>query len=354
VAEGRGLNEGLAVELDKLLSVRQDVKGLFTLLACKSRKGEMVKHLAFLAVLLLVVALTLGVMGCGGSGGGGGGATSTPTHTSQPTATLNPTATAKPTATPKLTATPISASGLMVHRGVAEYSNGAHVTFPTAFQGIPVVVASAQLNNSAKSVCALNISSAGFDVALTNLWGAVETRTYWVQWIAVGPGAVDTSLAFVTNYVNAVNWMDAGFKAPFSGEPVVIVASAQNSGIPQAAGTTDVTRTGFELDLNGYQGKGGTLVQAWTSLIAVGPGTYDPKVLVQSGSGTYSHDTPISFSQAFAGAPVVVVNAQSGNTPQIASSLNITASGFTVLVIDHNGNGVSNASVQWIAVGLAP
>lgn len=51
---------------------------------------------------------------------------------------------------------------------------------------------------------------------------------------------------------------------------------------------------------------------------------------------------------------MVVVSAQSGNTPKIASSLNVTASGFTVLVIDHNGNGVSDASVQWIAVGTAP
>jgi len=241
----------------------------------------------------------------------------------------------------------------MVQRGVAEYSNGAHVTFPTAFKGTPVVVASAQLNLGAKSACTFNISSTGFDVALTNLWGAVETRSYWVQWIAVGSGAVDTSLAFVTNYVNVVNWTDAGFKTPFSGEPVVIVASAQNSGIPQAAGTVDVTKTGFELILDGYQGKGGTMVQAWTSLIAVGPGAYDPKVLVQSGSGTYSHDTHISFSKAFASAPVVVVSAKYGNNPKIASALNATATGFNVLVIDHNGIGVSNASVQWIAVGPA-
>ncbi len=241
----------------------------------------------------------------------------------------------------------------MVQRGVAEYTNGAHVTFPTAFKGTPVVVASAQLNNNAKSACAYNISSTGFDVGLTNLWGAVENRTYWVQWIAVGPGEVDSSLAFVTNYVNVVNWTDAGFKTPFSGEPVVIVASAQNSGIPQAAGTVDITSNGFELCLDGYQGKGGTLVQAWTSIIAVGPGTYDSKVLVQSGSGTYYHDTPIAFSKAFASAPVVVVSAQSGNTPKIASALNATATGFNVLVIDHNGVGVSNASVQWIAVGPA-
>jgi len=312
------------------------------------------KRLVFLAVLLLIVALTLGGMGCGGGGGGGDGeATPTPTHTPKPTATSKTTATPKSTATPKLTSTPTAASGAMIQRGVAEYSNGAHVTFPTAFKGTPVVVASAQLNFSAKSACAFNISSTGFDIGLTNLWGAAESRAYWVQWIAVGQGAVDTSLAIVTNYVNVLNWTEAGFKTPFSGEPVVMVASAQDSGIPKAAGTADVTGAGFELILDGYQGSGGTMVQAWTSLIAVGPGAYDPQALIQSGSGTYSHDTHISFSKAFASAPVVVVSAQSGNTPKIASALNTTATGFNVLVIDHNGIGVSNASVQWIAVGPA-
>ena len=241
----------------------------------------------------------------------------------------------------------------MIQRGVAEYSNGAHVTFLTAFKGTPVVVASAQLNFGAKSACAFNITSTGFDVALANLWGAVEARTYWVQWIAVGQGAVDTSLAFVTNYVNVLNWTDAGFKTPFSGEPVVIVASAQDSGIPSVAGTVDVTSTGFTLCLDNYQSHGGTLAQAWTSLIAVGPGAYDPKVMIQSGSGTY-YGNHVSFSQVFGSDPVVVVSAQSNNTPKIASALNATAHGFDVLVIDHNGVGVSNASVQWIAVGLAP
>lgn len=178
------------------------------------------KHLSFLVVLLLAVALTSGAMGCGGgSEVGGGGATLTPTHTPNPTATLKPTATAKPTATPKLTATPISASGLMVQKGIALYNNGAHVTFPSAFQGTPVVVTSAQQNHSAKSACALNVSSTGFDISLSNLWGAAQTDA-WVQWIAVGQGAVDTSLAFVTNYVNVTNWTDAVFKTPFSDEPV--------------------------------------------------------------------------------------------------------------------------------------
>jgi hypothetical protein len=305
-----------------------------------------VKRSTCLAVLSLIPALAFSGMGCGsGEERTGGIVSSAPTTTS--------TQTPLPTATPKQTPAPTTGVGVMIQRGVAEYSNGAHVTFATAFQGTPVVVASAQLNNSAKSVSALNITPTGFDVAQTNMWGAVENRTYWVQWIAVGPGAVDTGLAFVTNYVNVLNWTDAGFKTPFSGEPVVVVASAQSNDVPQAASTVDVTKTGFELLLNGYQGKGGTSVLAWTSLIAVGPGTYDSKVVVRSGSGAYSQGAPIAFSQAFGGTPVVVVNAQSGNAPRIASALNATATGFNLLVIDHNGAAVSNASVQWIAVGAA-
>jgi hypothetical protein len=70
----------------------------------------------------------------------------------------------------------------MVQRGVAEYSNGAHVTFPTAFRGTPVVVASAQLNYMPKTVCPLNVSFTGFDVAIVDIWGKEESRGSWVQW----------------------------------------------------------------------------------------------------------------------------------------------------------------------------
>jgi hypothetical protein len=95
-----------------------------------------VKRLTFLAVLLLIVGLTLTGMGCSCGEEGGGGATATPTITATPKLTATP----KPTATPKLTPTPTAASGAMIQRGVAEYSNGAHVTFPTAFKGTSVVV----------------------------------------------------------------------------------------------------------------------------------------------------------------------------------------------------------------------
>jgi len=68
----------------------------------------------------------------------------------------------------------------MIQRGVAKCTNGAHVTFPIAFRGTPVVVASAQLNYMPKTVCLLNVSSTGFDVAIVDIWGKEESRASWV------------------------------------------------------------------------------------------------------------------------------------------------------------------------------
>ena len=57
-----------------------------------------------------------------------------------------------------------------------------------------------------------------------------------------------------------------------------------------------------------------------TSIIAIDPGACDHDVMVQSGSGACSHDTHISFSEAFAGTPVVVVSDRSNGAPDIAGN----------------------------------
>jgi hypothetical protein len=241
----------------------------------------------------------------------------------------------------------------MIQRGVAEYSNGAHVTFPTAFKGTPIVVASAQRNWMPKTACALNVTSTGFDIGIVNLWGAAETQASWVQWVAVGAGTPDPSLAITTDRGRRGSYMTAVFKTPFSGEPVVVVNSAQWSGIPMIAATIDSTATSFDLMIYGHQASGGAIDQAWTDTIAIGPGTPDTSLMVQSGSGTYGHAEHINFPKSFGDMPTVVVCAQSDGIPRMASPVDNTSSGFTVAIMDHAGNAVSNASVQWIAVGPA-
>jgi len=102
---------------------------------------------------------------------------------------------------------------------------------PYCFQGHTVVVASAQLNYMPKTVCLLNVSSTGFDVAIVDIWSKEESRASWVQWIAVGAGAPDPSLAITTDRGIRGSYMTAAFKTPFSGEPVVVASSAQWCGI---------------------------------------------------------------------------------------------------------------------------
>lgn len=191
-------------------------------------------------------------------------------------------------------------------------------------------------------------------MAIVDIWGTAESRASWVQWIAVGVGTPDPSLAITTDRGIRGSYITAAFKTPFSGEPVAVVNSAQWSGIPLVAATVDSTATGFDLMIYGHQASGGAIDQAWTDTIAIGPGTPDASLMVQSGSGTYGHAEHINFLKAFGDMPTVVVCAQSDGVPRMASPVDNTSSGFTVAIMDHAGSAVSQASVQCVAVGHAP
>lgn len=58
----------------------------------------------------------------------------------------------------------------------------------------------------------------------------------------------------------------------------------------------------------------------------------------------------ITFTTHFDSAPVVVINGDVGWKPVIACALNIENTDFDVAVIDHNGNEVTSATVNWLAV----
>ena len=170
----------------------------------------------------------------------------------------------------------------------------------------------------------------------------------------MGAGAPDPSLAITTDRGIRGSYTTAVFKTPFSGEPVVVVNSAQYDGIPKIVATIDSTATGFDLMIYAHQAQGGAVAQAWVDTIAIGPGTPDTSLMVQSGSGSYGHGEYINFPKAFGDTPTVVVCAQSGSVPRMASPVDNMPGRFTVAVMDHSGNAVSQANVQWIAVGRAP
>lgn len=67
----------------------------------------------------------------------------------------------------------------------------------------------------------------------------------------------------------------------------------------------------------------------------------------------HGHGEHITFDTAFASPPVIVTGAQYSWDPKIACAVNNAATGFDLALKDNAGNTVSNAWVQWIAIGLA-
>jgi hypothetical protein len=75
--------------------------------------------------------------------------------------------------------------------------------------------------------------------------------------------------------------------------------------------------------------------------------------MIQRVCALHGHGDHITFDTAFASPPLIVTSAQYGRVLKIAYALNNAATGFDLALKDNAGNTVSNAWVQWIAIGLA-
>src|SRR3990172_5953311 len=77
---------------------------------------------------------------------------------------------------------PVSAWS-MVQSGLAQYGDGAQVTFAQAFPETPVVITTGQ-SGGAVIIGAANNSKTGFDLKIRDLNGNRLTSGVWVQWVA--------------------------------------------------------------------------------------------------------------------------------------------------------------------------
>lgn len=143
------------------------------------------------------------------------------------------------------------------------------------------------------------------------------------------------------------------FDGSFESTPVV-VTMAQSGGFPLISSAYDTSTTGFNLhiiDHDGYVDAG------WVQWIAVGPqaGTF-PVLAVQSEVALHGHQDHITFDPAFDYDPVILTMAQYQWNPHMSCAVNNDATGFDLALADHNGNTVSTAWVQTIAVnpGIPP
>jgi len=137
------------------------------------------------------------------------------------------------------------------------------------------------------------------------------------------------------------------FDGSFESTPVV-VTMAQSGSFPLISSSYDNSATGFNLriiDHDGYIDSG------WVQWIAVGPqaGVF-PLLAVQTEVALHGHNDQITFDPAFDYDPVILTMAQYLWNPHMSCAVNNDATGFDLALADHNGNAVSKAWVQTIAV----
>lgn len=222
-----------------------------------------------------------------------------------------------------------TAFAVRVECGVAQYSNGQHITFAKSFTSAPVIVTNAQGASKAVSSCAMNNSATGFDITLIDD-NKQAVSNAWVQWLAFIP---DPSVQVQGGVVYANNGQQISFPA-MSNSPVVIT-SAQSGGAINSA-PTNVTTTGFKIALKDQDNN--SVGSAWLQWLAVVPGTQNG---FKGGRGTRDNYASVGFSPAFSGGPTILNTAEKSGEPCAASAVGNSPSGFTLYLTRHDGSAGS-------------
>jgi len=210
-----------------------------------------------------------------------------------------------------------------------------------------------------------------FTINLIDDTGAAASAS--VQWIAVSQGMwrlnLDERLAIQTEHTEHNNAVWVYYPILFDSTAVSVVNNAHSSPYsppvePYIASPRDAGPLRFMSAFMDYDG--GSPPRAWLQWIAVGEGdpTLVPDLAIQADIGTYSNGEFVFFPTSFTGTPVVVANAYGDPDglgpelvqPIIASAWGNGTGGFFISLRYHNPlwNPVSNAQVQWIAVGPRP
>jgi len=231
-----------------------------------------------------------------------------------------------------------------------------------------VVVASAVVGEEPVIAWAYDITDTNFRIRLIDKDGAdiSAPETASVQWISVavdGFAAVigpDSRLAIQTEHLERNNAVWVEFPIRFDPGITAVVNNAHSDSPfePYIAGPRSVGPARFMSAF--IDDTGDPPDRAWLQTIAVGEGAPDTNLMIQVGNST--HDESVSykdgdfifFPTSFAGTPVVVANAYAGGKPVIASAWGNASHGFFISLWDDDGNPVTSAEVQWMAVGPRP
>ena len=149
-----------------------------------------------------------------------------------------------------------------------------------------------------------------------------------------------------------VDMLDHGdyisFNVDFPSSPMVVTSSIK-ANVPIIASPVNIGADGYTIKLIDHNGNPvDNAYVIWTAT--------HPTELVRTDGFRLENDVDmlddgdyISFNVDFPSSPMVVTSSIKANVPIIASPVNIGADGYTIKLIDHNGNPVDNAYVIWTA-----
>lgn len=231
----------------------------------------------------------------------------------------------------------VSAGALQVQSGVAQYSNGQTISFPTAFPSTPVVVTSAQKDGEAVMCCPTGTTATGFAISIiTDEKRPVSDA--WVQWIAVIPDGNANVMAGSTLTSNQ-------YQITLRNMPStpIVVACAQKYGeaVIAAAGTTEKNK--FVIDVRDTHNA--PMKNATVNWIAVVPNSTNG---FKGGCTQRNNASNIGFSPAFGTVPVYIVSGQYNNEPCACAAVNNRKDGFLLYLTKHDGTSGTNVWTQWL------
>lgn len=226
---------------------------------------------------------------------------------------------------------------LSVKYDMARCTNGQTVTFPRPFSSVPVVVTSAQSNGRAVSSCALNNSTASFQISLFDE-NKRPVQSAWVQWIAFIPRAAVNVIGGVCKASNNQHVAFAVMTAP-----PVIVTNAQKGGQALNSAAMNNSASGYTIAIRDQDNN--PVSDAWIQWMAVIPSNTNR---FRAQSSVRNSGDNVTSTPAFAGDPVYVVSAQAAGEPVAAGAVDDRSDGFKLSLVRHDGSPGRNAWTQWI------
>ncbi|PKK81145.1 MAG: hypothetical protein CVT47_03955, partial [Thermoplasmata archaeon HGW-Thermoplasmata-2] len=204
-----------------------------------------------------------------------------------------------------------------------------------------------------KITAAADISADGFYIKIIDHNGNPVTTNVYVLWIAMYPGQYDdpnTALMVETRLQYISHNTLVSYNLDFPDTPNV-VACAQVGGVPKIAAPIMHNKDGFTLSL--YDHNGNTVTSnTYVLWIAVYPSQYDDPssdLMIETKCNKQHDFVWMGYNMNFPSTPNVVTCGQSDGSgiARITAPVSHTATGYTLRIIDHNGNYVTTPNSVW-------